>query len=257
MKMYKDWAEFYDLFYEVQRKDADIPFLLKLVRESGGPVLECACGTGRVMLQLAKAGFEVHGIDISGEMLAILEKKLGSLPGGARKLVSYEKKDIRDFEIGRKFRTCIIAFTSLYHLESDAEMRKFLKCVRRHLVIGGVLIIDVFDFDPQTPQGVFRLEAEVNDRKGRKMSKYGKTVHGRNQVNDVWFKIVVEDGGRKRVIMEKFKLHYLLHDQMWKMLETAGFKVMKVYGNYNSEPYYHDRQNERMIFVARKQKSLN
>lgn len=252
MRMYSEWAGFYDLFYEVQRRNADIPFLLKLVRESGGPVLECACGTGRVMLQLAKAGFRVHGIDASRKMLAILEKKLDSLPAGARKLVTYERKDIRDFEIGRKFRTCIIAFTSLYHLESDAEIRKFLKCVRGHLAGRGVLVIDVFDFDPQTPQGVFRLEAEVKDWKGRKIGKYGKTVHGRKQVNDVWFKIVVEDGGKKMVITEKFKLHYLLHDQMWKMLETAGFKVIKVYGNYNSEPYYHDRQNERMIFVARK-----
>jgi len=250
MRMYRKWAGFYDLFYETRKRD--ILFLLKMVRKYGGPVLECACGTGRVAIPLAKAGFEVHGIDTSEEMLARLEKKRKALPSRVRKRITYENKDMRNFALQRRFGTCIIAFTAFYHLESDSEMRKFLKCVRRHLGGKGILIIDVFDFDPQEPQGIFRLEAEVKDPEGRKIGKYGKTVFGKRQVNDMWLKIVVDDHGRKKVITEKSRLHYLLHDQMWRMLEKEGFRIIKIYGNYDYEPYYHDRQNERMIFVAEK-----
>lgn len=252
MKMYRGWAEFYDVLYAAQGQSADIPFLLKLAKEYGGPVLECACGTGRTMIPIAEAGLKIHGIDTSGEMLAILKKKLSGVPDNVREMISCEKKDMRDFDLKRKFRTCIIPFTSLYHLQNDSEFRKFFGCVHRHLEKGGVFVVDVFDFNPETPQGKFVLQVKVKDPKGRTISKYHKTVFGKNQMNDCEFKIVIKDGRKKREIRKKFKLRYLLHDQMWKLLEKEGFKVIGVYGNYDFEPYSTEKQNEKMIFVSRK-----
>ena len=250
MKMYRDWAEFYDVIYTAQGQSTDIPFLLKLVREYGGPVLECACGTGRTMIPIAETGLEIHGMDTSNEMLAILEKKLSDIPKNVRNMISYEKKDMRDFDLKRKFKTCVIPFTSLYHLQNDSEIRSFFRCVNRHLKKNGVFIIDVFDFNPETPQGKFTLQATTKDPEGRTISKYVKTVFGKNQINDCTFRIVIEENGKKREITKTFKLHYLLHDQMWKLLGKEGFKVVRVYGNYDFEPYIQDRQNEKMIFVS-------
>jgi len=252
MRMYKEWAEFYDLLYGSQGQNRDIPFLTGMVMKYGGPVLECACGTGRVTIPIAKEGFEIYGIDTSEEMLAVLRKKLSGLPEGTRKRIDYAKRDMKDFDLGRKFRTCIIPFTSLYHLETDEEMRKFFRCVNKHLETNGTFIVDVFDFNPETPQGKFKLETEAKDPKGRVIKKYGKTVFGKKQTNDCWFKIVIENKGKKREITRKFKLHYLLYDQMWKMLEDSGFRVLEVYGNYDSEPYNTEKLNEKMIFVAEK-----
>jgi len=252
MRMYRDWADIYDALYTAQGQSNDLPLLTRLVREYGGPVLECACGTGRVMIPLAKAGFRVHGIDTSSEMLAVLEKKLRGLPEKVRKRITFERKDMRSFVTQKKFRTCIIAFNSLYHLQKDAEIMKFFRRVGMHLEKNGVFIIDIFDADPNYVQGRFVLQAEAKDAKGRFLRKYHKTVFGKNQVNDGWFRIVIDDHGKRRMISKKFKLHYLTHDQAWKMLGAAGFKVMKVYANYESEPYDTGRQNEKMIFVARK-----
>lgn len=254
--MYNGWADIYDALYGGQGQNADIPFLLKLVKEYGGPVLECACGTGRVAIPVAKEGFEIHGIDTSAEMLGVLRKKLLSLPPVVRKRISFEKKDMRHFVLNRKFKTCIIAFNSLYHLKNDFEMMKFFRCVNDSLEEKGVLIIDVFEFDPDTPQGKFGLQTEIKDPNGRTIRKYSKTLFGENQINDNWFRIVIENRGKKQTINRRFKLHYLLHDQMWKLLETKGFRVIKTYGNYNSEPYQHERQNERMIFVAEKARKV-
>jgi ubiquinone/menaquinone biosynthesis C-methylase UbiE len=252
MNVYKEWAELYDLLYGTHGQNKDVPFLLNLVRKYGGHVLECACGTGRVLIPIAEAGFKIHGIDTSEEMLGVLKKRVSRLPKDVRKNICYEKMDMRDFDLGKRFRTCIIPFTSLYHLETDSDMRKFLKSVRKHLEEKGILIIDVFDFNPETPQGRFVLHVEAKSPDGRVMKKYGKTVFGKNQVNDCWFKIVVEEKGKKREIRQKFRLHYLLHDQMWKLLEKEGFRVISVYGNYDSGPYHVGKPNERMIFVSEK-----
>src|SRR5262249_56181082 len=49
-------ARYYDGAYDVLRDGADIGFYSRLARETGGPVLELGCGTGRVLLPLARAG---------------------------------------------------------------------------------------------------------------------------------------------------------------------------------------------------------
>jgi cyclopropane fatty-acyl-phospholipid synthase-like methyltransferase len=251
MKLYKDWADVYDVIHEAQKRSDDIPFLLKLVKEYGGPVLECACGTGRVMIPLAKAGFDVHGIDSSREMLSVMEKKARAMPAAARSRLTFDRMDMRRFSLGRKFKTSIIAFNSLYHLENDSDMIKFFKCVNAHLVMGGIFIMDIFDLDPNYEQGVFVLQAEATDAAGRTIRKYAKTVFGKNQVNDNWFKFVIDDHGKRKTMTRKFRLHYLTHDQAWQMLSAAGFKVLKVYSNNEGESY-RSGMNEKMIFVAKK-----
>lgn len=251
-RFYSGWADIYDALYDVQGQNDDIPFLLKLIGESGGPVLECACGTGRVMIPIAEKGFRVHGIDASEEMLDVLKKKIAKLGKDARNRISYERGDIRDFGINRKFRTCLIAFNSLYHLEKDSEIMDFLSCANNHLETGGHLIIDVFEFDPSLVKNSFVLqgESELPDRS--RVRKYHRTASWKGQINKCEFKIVREKGGRERVTIKKFKLHYLFYGQLWKMLEGSGFRVRSVYADYDCTPYREGEQNKKMIFVSEK-----
>jgi SAM-dependent methyltransferase len=72
-------VRFYDLFSgdaSVNRPvKGDVEFYIECVREFGGPVLEVATGTGRVLWPIAKAGFDIVGIDISDQMLAMARAK--------------------------------------------------------------------------------------------------------------------------------------------------------------------------------------
>ena len=71
--IYED-AEFYD--QEFGTRSTETPFLLKQAKLAGGPVLEVACGTGRLTLPLARAGIEITGLDISQPMLDPVTVKL-------------------------------------------------------------------------------------------------------------------------------------------------------------------------------------
>src|SRR5438270_11217282 len=51
---YKVSARYYDDAYTAKQDLHDLPFYLDLARESGGPVLELACGTGRILLPIAR-----------------------------------------------------------------------------------------------------------------------------------------------------------------------------------------------------------
>ena len=79
MSKYVDYAEYYD---SVHRTYIDLPFYLEFAEKTGELILELGCGTGRVLIPIAKAGYNVFGIDLSDNMLAeakrkITEQKLG------------------------------------------------------------------------------------------------------------------------------------------------------------------------------------
>ena len=70
-------AEFYDHVVEVRERE-DVDFFVDQARESGGPLLELGCGTGRVLIPTAKAGIEIVGLDLSVSMLEQCRKRLAS-----------------------------------------------------------------------------------------------------------------------------------------------------------------------------------
>ncbi|NIO00161.1 MAG: class I SAM-dependent methyltransferase, partial [Anaerolineae bacterium] len=65
MPRYVDYAEYYDHDHVGGPMTEDIPFYIGYAEETGGPILELACGTGRVLIPIAEAGFKVHGLDLS------------------------------------------------------------------------------------------------------------------------------------------------------------------------------------------------
>ena len=78
----------YDLlarFYDLENADfiEDLDFWVDLAKESGGPVLELGCGSGRVTQQIARAGITVAGLDNSPAMLDLARSKLGRKPAVA------------------------------------------------------------------------------------------------------------------------------------------------------------------------------
>ena len=61
--------------YDVLKAQNDIPFYLAQAQVASGSVLEIGCGTGRVTIPLASAGFDIIGLDVSGSMLEEARRK--------------------------------------------------------------------------------------------------------------------------------------------------------------------------------------
>lgn len=116
-------------------------FYLDAALARPGPVLDLACGTGRLTIPLARAGKTVVGADLSAEMLR-QAKSAASEQGIAIDLVQL---DMRAFDLkGRKFDLIIVAMNSLLHLQDDDEFCGFCHSAARHLTADGRLIFDVF-----------------------------------------------------------------------------------------------------------------
>src|SRR5581483_8495097 len=111
----------------------------------GGPVLEIGCGTGRVALALAAAGFAVVGIDRAADMLEQAEAKRAALPEAARARVALARADMRDFALGRRFATILLPFRSFHLLLSARDQRSCLAAIARHLEPSGRVALHLFD----------------------------------------------------------------------------------------------------------------
>src|SRR5256885_15655688 len=68
-----DDGALYDILFD--GFDYGLDFYLELARSAGGPVLDVACGTGRVLLPCLQAGLDVGGVDPAAGMLTVVREK--------------------------------------------------------------------------------------------------------------------------------------------------------------------------------------
>src|SRR5689334_10632334 len=117
-----DIGEMYDAvrIYQTRR---DVEFWVDAARAAKGPVLELGCGTGRVLLPIARAGVEVTGLDRSRPMLDKARANLARENEAVRARVHLHEGDMRDFDLGRRFALVLAPFRSFQHLvEIDDQL---------------------------------------------------------------------------------------------------------------------------------------
>jgi ubiquinone/menaquinone biosynthesis C-methylase UbiE len=134
----------YDAFYNGEIA-GDITFYEQLGRETGVPVLELACGTGRIALALVERGFDIIGIDISDGMLKVARRKAATLPASLQKRLTLVNQDMSALNLDRRFGLVFVPARSFQHLLTIDLQRKSLEAIRRHLEPTGRLALHLFD----------------------------------------------------------------------------------------------------------------
>lgn len=136
----KSMARYYN---EITARDRhDIEVFLKNASVVGGSVLELACGSGRVTIPLAEKGFQVTGIDLSADMLEILDEKLSKSSNRVRKRITTYQCDMTDFSLDQKFKLAILPASSISLLLEDMQISSMFRCVFTHLESGGRFVFD-------------------------------------------------------------------------------------------------------------------
>jgi SAM-dependent methyltransferase len=249
-------AEFYDAI-PLYRDRRDIEFYVALARESGGPVLELGCGTGRVLLPTARAGIEIVGLDCSAAMLERCRVKLRAERDDVRQRVHLLRGDMAAFALGRRFALITTPFRSFQHLLRVDEQLACLAAARRQLAPGGRLVLEVFHprpaalHDPAwTEEREDVPETRLEDGRTFRRAVRIAAFHRAEQVNDVEmvFYITHPDGRSERVA-ERFPMRYCFRFELEHLLTRAGFQVESLFGGFDRVPFADDSHD--IIFIAR------
>ncbi len=247
---YEQSARYYDVWYEDFTED--IGFYQKLAEEEGGPILELMCGTGRVMIPLADAGFEVTGVDRSQAMLDILTAKLDLIGGRVERNIDIIEGDVRTFATSKRFKLAIVPFNSFLHLLTTEDQKAALRNISMHLDKNGVLAISVFNPKLDRPEELVRHRGTKVTSKGEIISKFEAQAFDlaeRTTTVHYFYDISRQDKEFRRVTTT-MTLRLLFYKELVELLEDAGFEVTATYGDYAFSPYR--KSSERMTFVARK-----
>ncbi len=258
---YADHAFVADLYnqFPPYRDRADIQFFVGAAKESGGPVLELGCGTGRVLIPTARAGVEVVGLDLSHHMLHVCRARLGDEPENVQSRVQIVEADMRRFELGRAFRLATTPFRPFQHLTTVEDQMSCLTCIHRHLMDDGRLILDIFDpsLEHLVADNVGQeVEAgpEFATPDGRRVVRRSRTVRRDrlNQINHVeLIYTVTHPDGREERLVHAFPMRYLFPFEAEHLLARCGFEGEHLYGDFDKSPRRAEYPRE-LIFVARK-----
>ncbi len=131
----------YDALGMGQATVAEAAFYRSQLPETGGSMLELACGTGRLTIPLAEAGIKIVGIDNSPAMLAVAREKAAQV--GAQPI--FVEADIRAFMLDEKFDVIFLPNNSLGHLHTLSDIQGCLVSTKRHLNAKGRFVVHMFN----------------------------------------------------------------------------------------------------------------
>ena len=250
-------AEYYDYLPMVAGRP-DVEFYLAMARAQGEPILELGCGTGRVLLAMARASLRVVGLDLSEHMLGRCRAKLELEPAEVRQRVRLVPSDMTNFDLGEHFRLITIPFRPFQHLLEVEQQMACLRCAHRHLAPGGKLVLDFFQTDPRRmhdpaflQESAPQPEVALPDGRKVRLTERAAAFHRAAQCNDVemFYNIKHPDGRCERLVFA-FTVRYFFRFEVEHLLARCGFRVVDLFGSFDHSPLRDDSPD--MIFVAEK-----
>ena len=214
----------------------DLKFYLAQARKARGPVLELACGTGRLTIPLKKEGIVITGLDLAAPMLE--RAKVKAAEAGLK--VPFLRGDASKFSLGRKFKLIFMAFHSMQHLGSLKEIEGLFASVSRHLAPGGSFVFDVFNPNPHClvrDPGEMLPVAYYKDPSGEgkvlvnETYSYDKAA----QVSRIIWHFRSEKTGK--TVKKSVNLRCFYPEELLALARYNGFRVAARYGDFRGRPF--------------------
>jgi SAM-dependent methyltransferase len=254
--LYYKTSHLYDLDPRKLLKD-DIPFFLDYAAEVNGDILELACGTGRITIPLAKAGFNVWGVDLSESMIQSAKDKRGQFPEEITNRIHLVKEDMTTFQINKKFPLILAPIRSLGILLEEKIQDACLKNIQKHLKDDGIFIFTLMKPIENIEENWVCMEEKldwetIDPGSGKRIRRYlkRKAIDQKNQVIyvDQIFYIYSQDGFEERIV-EEASMRYSYDHQVEELLGINGFKIIEKMGYYDKRPI---NDGTELIYVCKK-----
>ena len=232
--------------HEYRRRRADLNFYRLLVEEriSGGhagPILELACGSGRLTVPLLRAGHTLIAFDRAPTMLKVARNRVARLPQGRREKALLFRADMRSFGLKTRVSVALAGFHSIQHLIEDADVLACFRNVHASLRSDGWFIFDVLPPHPHWMQeaSVPRWSARTFSHPVTKQClRYGTTHVYDSERKALHMRLHYQAVGEEPEAARPEHIVRLCHRQFLpgdldQLLDQSGFQVLARYSNFS------------------------
>ncbi|MGP8313213.1 class I SAM-dependent DNA methyltransferase [Enterocloster aldenensis] len=245
MEAYTGFAEVYDVFQDnvpYEEWCAYVTGLLKEYQVMDGLVLDLGCGTGSLTELMARSGYDMIGIDNSGEMLQIAMNKRNA--SGLD--ILYLLQDMRGFELYGTVKAVISICDSINYIMEYQELVEVFRLVNNYLDPKGVFI-----FDLNTEYKYRELLADNTFAEDREESSFiwNNFYDEEDKVNEYDLTLFVKEGELYRKFEETHYQRAYGLDQVRQAISEAGMEFVAAYDACTRNPVQQD--SERIYVIAR------
>jgi SAM-dependent methyltransferase len=245
------YAPFYDWENRRTFGRRDLAFWRTLAARERGPVLELGCGTGRLLLPLARAGVRITGIDRSAAMLSKARARAARLTRLRRPRVVLG--DVRDLPFARgSFAVVMAPYGFMQSLISDRDLVRTLGEARRVLRRGGLIGIDLVPDLPAWQEYRSRVRLRGKGSSGARVTLVESVRQDRARGLTMFDEEFVETRGG-RSTRRRFSLTFRTRTvpRMLALMARAGLRARGIFGDYAGGPI--EPASEAWLIVGRKQ----
>lgn len=246
MEAYTSFAQVYDLFQDNIPYEEWADYLKSLLNEYGvkdGLVLDLGCGTGSITELLAKAGYDMIGVDNSEDMLEIAMDKRGR--SGLD--ILYLLQDMREFELYGTMRAAVSICDSMNYILEEDDLLQVFSLVNNYLDPGGIFI-----FDLNTVYKYQEILGEQTIAEDREECSFiwDNFYDEEEMINEYDLTVFVqEEGDLFRRYCETHYQRAYSSETVRALIEKAGMEVLAIYDAFTYNKPKPD--SERVYFVAR------
>ncbi len=231
------------------RNPEDLHFWLDLAKRHGRRILELGCGTGRVLLPLAEAGYPIYGLDRDSEMLSFLKE---ITPASLAPWVNIFQGDLCAYHLAARF-SLILLPCNTYSTLSPSQRAQALQRVRQHLQPDGIFAVSMPN--PGLLESLpRRSDPEIEEvfphpQDGEPVQVSSSWKRTRQQVAFTWYyDHLWPDGTVDRTTQQV--THYLTPiETTLGEFNAAGLEITDLYGDFDKSPY--TIQASYLILLAR------
>lgn len=255
MAHYRAIPAYYDAEYDgSEMLQQDVPFFLDHLPKKRRSVLEIAAGTARASIPIAQAGHRVVGVDYDAAMLDLARHKRDAV-GLTERDLRLVRQDALRLSLRQRFDWACIFFNTLLNFTTLEQQDRLLRRIRAHLKPGGRFWFDVFQpnlellsrpHSRHLEPGVFYVPQF--DRSVHRDTEI--RVDPARQLQHVTYHYLWHDAdGRPHRETVQFDLTFVFPRELRLLLERNGFKLERLYGNYDGSDL--DADSPRMIGMCR------
>lgn len=237
----------YDAHHSSHKED--LPFWLDLAKQQKDPILELGCGTGRVLLPLAQAGWQMVGLDNDLDMLEYLHQRMPASLSPSPLILAAE---ITKFRFAVNFALMILPCNTWSTLSAKQRLQA-LGCIREHLRPGGLFAVSMPGPDllmslPARSDPIIE-EHYHHPLNGSPVQVSSGWRRGQKYFSVTWhYDHLMTDGSVERITARV--RHDLASVQDYQQeVKAAGLTIQAVYGDYEYSPY--SSESQELILVAR------